>query len=126
MRHWRRQRTEPPSPGSDQPLQRHEGVLGPLNHGRECVGRRSDIGDGRSALNGVARKPAQRCPLEALRLCFANGHADRQGVAEVDARQLGCGGSDEIEVPGGKGALKSRLRRAGVTDTNRCRTPSGA
>ena len=58
-------------------------------------------------LDAVAREPAEGCALEAMRLGLVDGEADREGVAEVDVRQLeGCA-ADDRHVAGVQGPAEA-------------------
>jgi hypothetical protein len=58
-----------------------------------------DLGEcGLSVFEAEAREPPQRGALESLRFGLADGDADRERIAEVDARQLGGGVADQDEV----------------------------
>ena len=72
-----------------------------------------DLSDSRVVpFDAEAREPAQRGALEPLRLGVANRHADFEGVAEVDARQLGGGVANQGEVAGLEGPAEAGVRRS--------------
>jgi hypothetical protein len=52
-----------------------------------------------ASLEADAREPPQRGALEPLRLGVTDDNADREGVAEVDARKLGGGVADQVRLP---------------------------
>jgi hypothetical protein len=65
---------------------------------------------GLASLQAKARQPPQRSALEPLRLGMPNRDADRQGVTEVDARQLGGGVADQGEVACLQGPPEASVR----------------
>ncbi len=50
------------------------------------------------ALDAEACEPPQRGALEPIRLGLANHDADREGVTQVDVRQLARGAADDRHV----------------------------
>jgi hypothetical protein len=57
--------------------------------------------------------------LEALGLGVAARHADAEGIAEVDARQLGRSRTNELQIAGGQRPLKAWVGGAGVYQNER-------
>jgi hypothetical protein len=58
-----------------------------------------DVGEGRvTALHAEAGEPSQGRAFEAVRLSLTDCDADRQGVAEVDLRELGGGGAEVTQI----------------------------
>jgi hypothetical protein len=94
---------------AQQRVQRGRGTFG---HVLERPGGGGDVGEGRVApLDTEASEPSQRRALEAVWLGIPDRHADRQGVAEADVRQLGGRGADDAEVGHLERALEAAIGR---------------
>jgi hypothetical protein len=67
---------------------------------RERIDQRSDLHKcRRGALEAIATDPANRSPLETVRLPLGEHEAHFKGIFQVDGWELGCGGADEQKVP---------------------------
>jgi hypothetical protein len=90
-----------------------ERSIGIASHSLERPRGCSQIGQrGTRLLDTEASQPSHRSSLKALGFSLADRQADRESIAEIHARQFGCCGTDEQEVAGRNGALKSSVRAA--------------
>jgi hypothetical protein len=79
----------------------------------KCPCRGLDLGERRLAsLDAETREPPERGAFEPIRLGFANDDADREGVTQVDVRQLTSGAANDGHVACLQGSPEAGICRS--------------